>query len=577
MTESHATTLELRDYLGVLRRRKWFIILPTVVILVAAITASLLTTPIYEAASDVMIQSNKRSSVIADVAMPAEDPTRELQTQIQVITSRPVAEETAKRLQLNVSPEAIQARVTAQVLGQTSIIRVRARDASASLARDIANGVAATYIDLRRKAALDSFAQQANDLQKKVDEATVEVQQRDSELADAISRARGEKTTDTGSQALVATLTNRREQAAAVQSFWKTALDKLQIQSNLQTSSAETVAPATLPSAPVEPKLSRKVIFALTIGILLGAGIAFLVEYLDDSLRSKQDAEKAFGAPILGMIPRAQSWNDRRSAMLLSVKDPASTTAEAYRSVRTNLQFALLDSGSRVVLVTSPSASEGKSTTAANIAVVLAQSGKSVIIVDCDLRRPRVHKFFELRNTEGVTTAILAERPLVDLLQRPRIAGAPPSLLALTSGPIPPNPADLLGSARVSELIETLGTLADYVVIDSPPIVPLSDAAVLAPKTDGVIIVAKAGQSSRRASAQASEKLEAVGSTILGVVLNEVTPNFGEPGYYYDYYYYYQSYRPVPEKPAGKRGGGKRAKDSSGGSRAAQTAGASRR
>ncbi|RIK10355.1 MAG: hypothetical protein DCC49_03545 [Acidobacteria bacterium] len=572
MTESHATTLELRDYLGILRRRKWFIILPTVVILVAAITASLLTTPIYEASADVLIQSNKRSSVIADVAMPAEDPARELQTQIQVITSRPVAEETAKRLQLNVPPEAIQARVTAQVLGQTSIIRVRARDASASLARDIANGVSATYIDLRRKSALDSFAQQANDLQQKVDEATAELQQRDAELADAISKTRGEKTSDTGSQALVATLTNRREQAAAVQSFWKTALDKLQIQSNLQTSSAETVAPATLPTAPVEPKLSRKVIFALTIGILLGAGIAFLVEYLDDSLRSKQDAEKAFGAPILGMIPRAQSWNDRRSAMLLSVKDPASTTAEAYRSVRTNLQFSLLDSGSRVVLVTSPSASEGKSTTAANIAVVLAQSGKSVIIVDCDLRRPRVHKFFELRNTEGVTTAILAERPLVDLLQRPRIAGAPPSLLALTSGPIPPNPADLLGSARVSELIETLGTLADYVVIDSPPIVPLSDAAVLAPKTDGAIIVAKAGQSSRRASAQAAEKLDAVGAELLGVVLNEVTPNFGEPGYYYDYYYYYQSYRPIPEKQGSKRGGGRRSKDS-GGARAAQTAG----
>lgn len=573
MTESHATTLELRDYLGILRRRKWFIILPTVVILVAAITASLLTTPIYEAAADVMIESNKRSTVIADFAVPAEDPTRELQTQIQVITSRPVAEEAAKRLQLNMPPEAIQARISAQVLGQTSIIRIRARDASASLARDVANGVAATYIDLRRKAALDNFAQQANDLQKKVDEATAELQQREAELADAIARARGEKTTDTGSQALVATLTNRREQAAAVQSFWKTALDKLQIQSNLQTSSAEIVAPATLPSSPVEPKLSRKVIFALTIGILLGAGIAFLVEYLDDSLRSKQDAEKAFGAPILGMIPRAQSWSDRHNAMLLSVKDPASTTAEAYRSVRTNLQFALLDSGSRVVLVTSPSASEGKSTTAANIAVVLAQSGKSVIIVDCDLRRPRVHKFFELRNTEGVTTAILAERPLVDLLQRPRIAGAPPSLLALTSGPIPPNPADLLGSARVTELIETLGTLADYVIIDSPPIVPLSDAAVIAPKADGVIVVAKAGQSSRRASAQAAEKLDAVGATILGVVLNEVTPSFGEPGYYYDYYYYYQSYRPLPERQSGKKSGGRRSKDAVTNSRAAQPAG----
>lgn len=554
MSEQTNKSLELRDYLGILRRRKWFIILPTTVIVVAALTASLLTTPIYEAAADVVLQSNKRSTVIGDVALPAEDPTRELQTQIQVMTSRPVAEETAKRLNLNVPPEAIQGRVTAQVLGQTSIIKVKARDASATLARDLANGVAATYIDLRRKASLDNFAAQANDLQKKVDETTAVLQQLDNDLSDAINKARGEKSTDAGTGALVTNLTNRREQAAAQQSFWKTALDKLQIQSGLQTTSAEIVSPAALPTSPVEPKLSRKVIFALTIGILLGAGVAFLVEYLDDSLRSKQDAEQAFGAAILGMVPRAQSWGDRHDAVLLSVKDPASTTAEAYRSIRTNLQFALLDSGSKIVLVTSPSASEGKSTTAANIAVVLAQSGKSVIIVDCDLRRPRVHKFFQLRNTEGITTAILAERPLVDLLQRPRIAGAPPSLMALTSGPIPPNPADLLGSARVGELIETLGTLADYVVIDSPPIVPLSDAAVLAPKTDGVVVVAKAGQSSRRASAQAAEKLNAVGSSILGVVLNEVTPNFGEPGYYYDYYYYYQSYRPVPDQKGRKTG-----------------------
>lgn len=552
MNEHNISTLELRDYLGILRRRKWFIILPTTVILVAAMTASLLTTPIYEATADVMIDSNKHSTVIGDSAVPVQDPARELQTQIQVLTSRPVGEEVARRLQLNVAPEAISARVTAAVLGQTSIIRIKVRDASASLARDVANGVAATYIDLRRKSSLDSFAQQANDIQKKIDDATVSVQQYDTELSDAIGKSHGDKP-DPANQATITTVSNRREQAASVQAFWKTALDKLQIQSGLQNSSAEIVSPATLPTSPVEPKLSRKVAFALTIGILLGAALAFLVEYLDDSLRSKQDAENAFGAPILGMVPRAASWGDRHDAVLLSVKDPASTTAESYRSIRTNLQFALLDSGSKIVLVTSPSASEGKSTTAANIAVVLAQAGRSVIIVDCDLRRPRVHKFFQLRNTEGITTAILAERPLVDLLQRPRIAGAPPSLLALTSGPIPPNPADLLGSARVSELLETLGTLADYVVIDSPPIVPLSDAAVLAPKTDGVLVVAKAGQSSRRASSQAAEKITAVGGTIVGVVLNEVTPNFGEPGYYYDYYYYYQSYRPIPDQKSGKR------------------------
>jgi succinoglycan biosynthesis transport protein ExoP len=539
--------LELKDYIAIVRRRKWYIVLPVTAIVVATIIASVLTTPVYQASTDVMVSVNPQLTV-ADIQVPAVDTQRELQTQIQVILSRAVAEETAKRLGIVGGAEAIQPRIQAQTVGQTNIIRISAKHPSAAMARDIANNVAATYIDLRRKAALDNYARQAAEIQQKLDEATAELKKAEDELNAAIARTRGEKTVDAGEQAAVAALASRRDRAATVQSFWKTALDKLQIQSGLQTSSAEIVSPAVLPQSPVEPRLGRQMAFALAISLIIGTAVAFVVDYLDDSIRSKDEAARAFGAPVIGMIPRDQTWTDRSEALLVSLKDPASTIAEAYRSVRTNLQFALLDSATRIVVITSPGKGEGKSSLTANLAVVLAQAGKSVIVIDADLRRPRIHRFFHLPNNQGLTTAILAERPLADLLQRPRLAGCPPNLLVLTSGPIPPNPADLLGSQRMADIIESLAKLADFVLIDTPPVLALSDAAILAPKANGLIMVARAPRSKRRTARFSKERIDTAGGTVLGIVLNDVTPAFAEAGYYYYYNYYYYLYRPYGQE-----------------------------
>lgn len=543
-TEQQERALELKDYLAILRRRKWYVIVPATVIVVATVIASVLTTPIYQASTDIIVSVNPQLSV-ADINLPAVDTQRELQTQIQVIMSRPVAEETAKRLGMPTGPEAIQSRIAAQVVGQTNIIRVSAKHPSASMARDIANNVAATYIDMRRKAALDNYARQAADIQQKLDEATRELQRLEEELNAAIGRTKGEKNPDLGAQATVTSLTSRRDQAATVQNFWKTALDKLQIQSGLQTSAAEVVSPAVLPQSPVEPRLGRQMAFALVVSLILGTALAFAVDYLDDSIRSKDDAARSFGTPVLGMIPRDQTWTDRSEALLVTLRDPASTISEAYRTVRANLQFALLESERKVVLVTSSTKGEGKSSLTCNLAVVLAQSGKSVIVIDADLRRPRVHRFFRLPNNQGLTTAILAERPLADLLQRPRLAGCPPNLLVISSGPLPPNPADLLGSQRMADIVQSLAKLADYVLIDTPPLVALSDAAVLAPKADGVVLVARAPRSSRRVARYTRERIDAAGGRPIGLVLNDVTPSFGEADYYYYtyYYYLYQPYR----------------------------------
>ena len=214
---------------------------------------------------------------------------------------------------------------------------------------------------------------------------------------------------------------------------------------------------------------------------------------------------------------------------LVTLSDPKSPVAEAYRSLRTNLAFARPDEQLRTLLVTSPAAEEDRSPAVANLAVVTAQSGRSVIAVDCDLRRPHLHKLFGLDCVEGVTTALLGESGQGEIpLQDTDVEG----LKVLCSGPIPPNPAELLGSQRMESLIADLSSRADFVLFDAPPVVPVTDAAILAPQLDGVLLVLTAGKSRRDQTERARDTLDKVGARLLGVVLTEVEPDASTYGYY---------------------------------------------
>ena len=211
---------------------------------------------------------------------------------------------------------------------------------------------------------------------------------------------------------------------------------------------------------------------------------------------------------------------------LVAARSPQSQAAEAYRTLRTNIQFSSLDRDLRTLLVTSPGPDEGKSTVLANLAITIAESGRRVIAADCDLRRPSLHRLFGLQEAPGLTTMILeaaAEPPLQ--------ATAVPHLRLLASGPLPPNPAELLASERMAGVIGRLAAHADLVLFDSPPIAAVSDAAVLAARVDGVLLVVDAGRTRRDTARQAKEQLARVGAHLLGVVLNNVKPERG----LYDY------------------------------------------
>jgi len=269
---------------------------------------------------------------------------------------------------------------------------------------------------------------------------------------------------------------------------------------------------ADVPIYPVTPKKSQNVFFAFLVGLIASLSLVFVQEYLDNSIKTSSDVKTSLGIPCLGLIGTA-------SHSLMTLEEPKSTISESYRSIRTNLEFESLDSVTRKLLITSAGPGEGKSFTVANLAVSMAQSGKSVLIIDADLRNPTQHKLFGLANRQGLSEALTQEQDVRDYLQETAV----PGLRVLTGGPVPSNPAELVGSDRMKRLIEAVSGQFDRVIIDTPAVIEVTDATILAQQVDGVILVLASGVVNKGNAQTAKEHLENVGAKMLGAVLNKVT------------------------------------------------------
>lgn len=313
---------------------------------------------------------------------------------------------------------------------------------------------------------------------------------------------------------------------------------------NLKISTA-----AIKPTEPIGPQRNRNIIVAFLVSLAAGIGLAFLLDYLDDSIRTSDDVGRHLGLPTLALIPH-QATNEKRKLLpakngtaapataLIALEDTRSAMAEAYRHLRTSLLFSSAGKPPQTILVTSSQPSEGKTTTAINTAITLAQSGAEVVIIDCDLRRPRLHNHFDLENTAGLTNYLSGEKN-TDLLMKS--CPGLPKLKIVTSGPIPPNPAELLSSQEMKNLLQFLKGNFKHVIIDSPPAISFTDAAILSTLVDGVVLVAMAGKSSIHLMRRFKQRLANIGARIYGVVLNGIKSDSVEYGYYgygYTYNYY---------------------------------------
>ena len=286
---------------------------------------------------------------------------------------------------------------------------------------------------------------------------------------------------------------------------------------------------ASVPDEPVIPRRSRNIAIGLLAGTVLGFTLAFTRDRLDNTIKSQETLETVAGTSVVGYIPFDKKL---QASSTISFDTDNSGTAEAFRKLRTNLQFLAVDQPPKMIVVTSSSPSEGKTTTSINIALALAEAGHEVVLVDGDLRRPRLAKYLDVVGPVGFSTALSGRATLADVLQSTRF----PKLTALTAGAIPPNPSELLGSMAAKKLLQELREQFDFVIIDSAPLLAVTDGAILAAEADGAIVVVRAGKTKRDQLAHAIGMLRDVDANLLGAVLS-MMPTRGGGAYSYNYYY----------------------------------------
>ena len=492
--------LTLRDYASIIWRRKWIVILPTVLTAVVAGALSLATPAQYRATGEVLVQLPPTAETVGSTGVVMSP--RLIENELRAAGGSELQAEVRKII----GPEPI---LSVSADDSSDVFRFTAVSSGGDTAADAANVYANEYIERQRSTLIAEF-----DARSRVIAGQLEVARSDGSDPIQVSEYEQE-------------------------------LEGLAVSIELaRTSGSKLIDEASRAGAPFEPQTRRTVGFAVMLGLLIGLGMAFLLDYLDTSIRDEDDLAAATGLPTLAIIPELTGIKDD-AAHLATRDNPHSPGAEGYRTLRTAVQFLAIDRTLRVIEFTSPHPSEGKTTTAANLAIAAARGGQRVVLVDCDLRKPQVHSYFGLSNDIGFTSVLLRKCSLQDAVKS---VPDEPKLQVLSSGPTPPNPSELLASERARTILDSLRGAVDLVVIDSPPVLPVADAVVLSGLVDGVIIVAASGLTDRRTLAKTMDRFQQVEAPLLGTVLNRYNPQR-----YIDYSYAYSSAESTeePTDPAG--------------------------
>jgi polysaccharide biosynthesis transport protein len=514
--------VDLRRQIAIIRA--WFPLMVVSVVLaaVAAFGVSSLLPKAYEAKATLIV-GQSLSSLSPDFNQLLVS-QRLSTTYAAVAKTRPILDAVIAQLGLGATSDELSNRVRADVALDSTLLTIVAQDADPARAAAIANTLAEQLI-----AASPAIQGRQADFQKSID-ANLETTQAQLEATQAQTVALSglpERTAKQAAdlQALESSLVSLRSTYATLLSFSSGNA------SNLLT----VVEPAVAPISPVFPRPLLNTLLGAILGLLLSAGVAVVVERLDDSVKDSDVVQEVTGLSTLGTIARMKGDRGRSEIYhLAALLHPRSNVAEAYRALRTNIEFASVDVRIRTLLVTSSIQGEGKTITASNLAVVFAQAGRHVLLVDADLRKPDVHAVFDLPNAHGLTTLLRSDEVSLDTIAH---ATEQENLRILTTGPLPPNPAELLGSQRMREIVDRLKGSADLLIFDSPPLQAVTDSAILSSFFDGTLLVIDADRSRRRVVRLSRESLARAGANVLGVVLNRLPR-----GVYSSYYEQFGEY-----------------------------------
>lgn len=547
--------MELTQYIRLFRKWLWLILIAAFVAGGISFIVNTSRPAEYEAATTISIgryieEANPNSADIRtgiDLA----------QTYAQLLRTFDVLQGTVDQLSLPFSADRLRNMISSRILTGTSLLVVTVTYTDPVMTADIANTLAEqlivrspTNLTAEQQAQIDFATTQIQELSAQVTDARLRLSLIDQQIAAANDAELSAQLTDQRN----AVITQINEATSTIAQFSDTVTALQQ-----RTNSLDIVERARIPSAPSGTNVLTTTLLGALIGASIAAGVALLIEYLDDTIRTTEDAAQTLALPVLGAVVRFGKTGDKYPNRLITNYPSMSPIAESYRTLRTNLLFSAQNSRKGVYVVTSAGPEEGKSITTANLAVAMAQAGLQVLLIDADLRRPRVHEIFGLENNVGLTTLLFADPGAAEqasLAQNFDESHMPanlkqclqntdvPRLRVITSGFIPSNPTEILGSALMQRWIETFRSSSniDVVLFDTPPALVVADSPVLAATSKAhVVLVIDAGRTRRAAALKAKDQFNQLGVAIKGVVVNRVNLRDESYGYGYGYGYYYAS------------------------------------
>ncbi len=523
---------ELKKYGTILWHWAWLIALGTLLAAGAAYVSSRLTTPVYAASTTLLVNEAPSSGKTADYTSILTS-ERLARTYSEMMTKRPVMTEVAKQVGLQESiADDLARRVSVNLVRDTQLVVLQVENEDPAMAASLANAIPEVFSRQNAELQADRYADSKANLNKEINALKDQITEKQNEINAIGTPANAAREAELSR--LQSELTQLRQSSAyLLQSYESIRLAEAQSTSNIVV-----VEKAEVPSVPVRPRTLQNTLLGAVVGLLLSIGVVFLIEYLDDRVRSPEQIDRILKLPVVGLIAKFNGASAGGRIAPIAVREPRSPVVEAFRSLRTNIQFAGVDRPIKTLLVTSASPSEGKSTVAVNLAVVMSQAGLKVVLIDCDLRRPTVNKQFDLPNRFGLTDLMLQDAgQWSGVLQSSGVS----NLQVVFSGSLPPNPSELLGSKRMQQFLEHLHGSCDVVIIDAPPLLPVTDALVLSSLADGVLLVIDYGATRIGEAVQGRNQLEQAGARVLGVVMNKIpTGRRGYAYYYYHYNHYYE-------------------------------------